>query len=466
MAPSATKKKSHVTATRKVATPKSTAKARASLKAASIRAISSIVSSRHTLLAAASGPSITPSHQALSDEGPGASSYGGATDVSMSSGKMIDVDEVGWDDEGEDADGGDVDEDAVIGLEWNAPVYAFFQLRPAVETINGQCSHVFQCAAKSCLNKSHGVRHFLDKGDTRTEVLGADTVQAATLAKDADAVRAITICGVLHAGLITAMFKRKGNTITYSHKQHQQNDKGLTELILSLSLVSQANLKLKAQSIKSKPQVQAQSKILRPKPPRAETTENLPIATLGGHSCRLLFTGAGVMGRGATKESEVGHTVNPAASQARLVSQCGKHHRPMALGLPAVRVHRYGSHHHSTKAPGGREDAGVTSTSTHLTRSQAQNSALGLVGLSWLAPPPVRSPRGSACLVGDDAMATPTCVPPANESMRPLTLMAGGGIIIDNRKGRCRTGQQLSAGNETTTCMHAGRDDDYSRAMG
>ncbi|KAF8867748.1 hypothetical protein BD779DRAFT_1615823 [Infundibulicybe gibba] len=120
-----------------------------------------------------------------------------------------------------------------LSKDWNAPVYAFFQLRPAVETINGRRSHVFQCAAKSCLNKSRGVRRFLDKGDSKStgnmlkharKCWGADTIQAATLAKDADAVRAITIRGVLHAGSITAMFKRKGNTITYSHKQHTRKE--------------------------------------------------------------------------------------------------------------------------------------------------------------------------------------------------------------------------------------------------
>ncbi|KAF8870858.1 hypothetical protein BD779DRAFT_1399002, partial [Infundibulicybe gibba] len=122
-----------------------------------------------------------------------------------------------------------------LSKEWNAPVYAFFRPRPLAETtrgyknMNGRRSHIFQCAVKSCMNKSRNVRHYLDKGDSKStgnmlkharKCWGIDVVEAACLAKSADEVRAITIRGVLHANSITTAFKRTGNNITYSHKQH------------------------------------------------------------------------------------------------------------------------------------------------------------------------------------------------------------------------------------------------------
>ena len=52
--------------------------------------------------------------------------------------------------------------------EWTAPIYAFFKPVPVIESVNGHCCHIFQCATSEYKHKSRGVHQFLDKGDAKS----------------------------------------------------------------------------------------------------------------------------------------------------------------------------------------------------------------------------------------------------------------------------------------------------------
>lgn len=111
--------------------------------------------------------------------------------------------------------------------DWNSPVYAFFDPTPKIVAVNGRKAHEFKCQAKGCKSS---VRRFLDKADAHStgnmrkhvrSCWGADVLQAADDAKDANEVRCKIVGSVLRDGSITAAFERKGKgKITYSHRQH------------------------------------------------------------------------------------------------------------------------------------------------------------------------------------------------------------------------------------------------------
>jgi len=106
-------------------------------------------------------------------------------------------------------------------------MYAFFELVPKIVTINGRNAHEFGCLAKGCKTT---VRRFLDKGDAHStgnmckhvrSCWGADVLEAADEAKNANEVREKIIGSVLRSGSITAAFEQKGKgKVTYSHRQH------------------------------------------------------------------------------------------------------------------------------------------------------------------------------------------------------------------------------------------------------
>ena len=48
---------------------------------------------------------------------------------------------------------------------WNAPVYAFFRLTPAIVYVEGCKVHIFECAASHCKCKTQFIRHYIDTGD-------------------------------------------------------------------------------------------------------------------------------------------------------------------------------------------------------------------------------------------------------------------------------------------------------------
>ena len=115
-----------------------------------------------------------------------------------------------------------------------APIYAFFKPTPEVEYVDGRRSHVFQCTAKPCRQKSREVRRFLDKSDAKSmgnlqkhtkKCWGDDVVASADKAANANKVRQTTIKGFLDPQSITAAFERKGKgKVTYSHQQHTKTE--------------------------------------------------------------------------------------------------------------------------------------------------------------------------------------------------------------------------------------------------
>jgi hypothetical protein len=122
--------------------------------------------------------------------------------------------------------------------DWNSPVYAFFEPIPKIVEISGRNAHEFKCQGKGCKTS---VRRFLDKGDAHStsnmckhvrSCWGADVLQAADEAKDANEVRCKIVGSVLRNGSITAAFERKGKgKVTYSHRQHTCAETRYKEII-------------------------------------------------------------------------------------------------------------------------------------------------------------------------------------------------------------------------------------------
>ena len=111
--------------------------------------------------------------------------------------------------------------------EWNSPVYAFFDPTPKIVIIQGRRAHEFKCQGRGC---KATVRCFLDKGDAHStgnmrkhvrSCWGADVLDVAGEAKNANEVRSKIVGSILRDGSITAAFERKGKgKVTYSHRQH------------------------------------------------------------------------------------------------------------------------------------------------------------------------------------------------------------------------------------------------------
>ena len=111
--------------------------------------------------------------------------------------------------------------------EWNSPVYAFFDPTPKIVIIQGCHTHEFKCQGRGC---KATVQCFLDKGDAHStgnmckhvrSCWGADVLDAAGEAKNANEVQSKIVGSILRDGSITAAFEQKGKgKVTYSHRQH------------------------------------------------------------------------------------------------------------------------------------------------------------------------------------------------------------------------------------------------------
>jgi hypothetical protein len=88
--------------------------------------------------------------------------------------------------------------------------------------------------AKTCLQKTRGVRRFLDTGDAKStsnmckhakKCWSADVVAAADKANNANEVRLTIVKGLLDPQSIMAVFERKGKgKITFSHRQYTKTE--------------------------------------------------------------------------------------------------------------------------------------------------------------------------------------------------------------------------------------------------
>jgi len=118
--------------------------------------------------------------------------------------------------------------------EWTAPIYAFFRPIPTIKYIDGQCSHMFQCAACECMHKARGVHRFLDKGDAKStsnmhkhakKCWGDTVVISADSTKNANDIQATTVMGTLNPQSIMATFEWNGKgKVKYSHRQHTKTE--------------------------------------------------------------------------------------------------------------------------------------------------------------------------------------------------------------------------------------------------
>jgi len=117
--------------------------------------------------------------------------------------------------------------------EWTSPIYAFFHPCPAIIEVDGQCAHVFKCAARHCSIK---VRQYNDTKDARStsnlwkhvkvcKGWGNVILKAADQAMNAEEVREKLIARFLHDGTITAMFERMGKgKLTYLNRSHTHDE--------------------------------------------------------------------------------------------------------------------------------------------------------------------------------------------------------------------------------------------------
>ena len=110
---------------------------------------------------------------------------------------------------------------------WDAPVYTFFEPRPAIEYENGRRPHVFKCAKKDCKAKN-GIRRYLDtKDSTSTSNLirhvercwGPKALKMAAEIGNAEDARDQVFEKILREVPLTVHFERKkGGRISYMHR--------------------------------------------------------------------------------------------------------------------------------------------------------------------------------------------------------------------------------------------------------
>ncbi|TFY76277.1 hypothetical protein EWM64_g7736 [Hericium alpestre] len=114
---------------------------------------------------------------------------------------------------------------------WTLPIYAFFDLKPAIEYIDSRKCHSFKCSAKGCRQK---IRRYLDTGDTQStrnmhkhikKCWGEDVVHAISQAADATVAREKVVKNYLKNGSIMATFEHKNKgQVSYSHRQHTKTE--------------------------------------------------------------------------------------------------------------------------------------------------------------------------------------------------------------------------------------------------
>jgi hypothetical protein len=124
-----------------------------------------------------------------------------------------------------------------LSKDWNSPIYAFFQLTPLINHIDGHCLHIFECNAKHCKGKGQNGRHvqqYLDMGDAKSTsnmrrhakiCWGEEMVAAASQTKDIHAARDAMATAKPKDGSITAVYDRIGKEkVTFSHHQHTKTE--------------------------------------------------------------------------------------------------------------------------------------------------------------------------------------------------------------------------------------------------
>ncbi|KAL6298221.1 hypothetical protein BKA93DRAFT_744576, partial [Sparassis latifolia] len=128
---------------------------------------------------------------------------------------------------------------------WWSLIYAFFELTPAIEYVDGRCVHTFKCSAKHHSKRcKRTIQRYLDTSDVKSTgglckhakaCWGQDAVLAVDKAKDVDKARMAVVKALLENNIIMAAFARKGKgKVTYSHRQHthtETKDRGFQCLI-------------------------------------------------------------------------------------------------------------------------------------------------------------------------------------------------------------------------------------------
>jgi len=133
-----------------------------------------------------------------------------------------------------------------LSEEWVSPIYAFFQRKPAIVTIDGRRVHEFQCTASNCKGRGRNpriVRRYLDTSDRNStgnlrkhvrQCWGDEILRDADNCGDLESTRnGLSRAGREIDGSITAAFERIGKgkgKVTYSHRQH---DKTQTRFVVT-----------------------------------------------------------------------------------------------------------------------------------------------------------------------------------------------------------------------------------------
>jgi hypothetical protein len=123
-----------------------------------------------------------------------------------------------------------------LSEEWVAPIYAFFQPTPSIETVDGRRLHEFRCFATHCKGRGKDprtVRRYLDTSDRNSTgnlrkharlCWGDEILRDADACRDLESAReGLARARKLKDGTITAAFERKGKgKVTFSHRQHDR----------------------------------------------------------------------------------------------------------------------------------------------------------------------------------------------------------------------------------------------------
>ena len=120
--------------------------------------------------------------------------------------------------------------------DWTSPIYGFFELRPAIEVVDGRRCHEFKCTAPHCKGKgakARIVRRYLDKADRGStsnmhkhakNCWGVENVSKALQTKKDFTIKDVRESlgkAQLQDGTITAIFERNGKgNVSFSMKQH------------------------------------------------------------------------------------------------------------------------------------------------------------------------------------------------------------------------------------------------------
>jgi hypothetical protein len=103
---------------------------------------------------------------------------------------------------------------------WRSAVYSFFKPNVKIGYENGRKYHFLPCAARACLNGSHGVRRYLDSKD-RATTSNLKTHATRCFGKDAVAAAFKGEPIIERDGSVFAAFARQGQRpVKLSHRNH------------------------------------------------------------------------------------------------------------------------------------------------------------------------------------------------------------------------------------------------------